>query len=195
VLQLALRRAAGRTFNRVTVDGDSSTNDTIILLASGASGARVKARGPGRHEFEEALQAVLADLALQIVGDGEGATKTIEVRVTGAKSNRDADKVARAVAESQLFKCAVCGGDPNWGRIVCAIGYSGAQVQPARTSVCIGSVCVFAEGAPSGLDAASEMRSDRVRVLIDLGIGASSATAWTCDLTEEYVRINARYHT
>jgi glutamate N-acetyltransferase/amino-acid N-acetyltransferase len=195
VLQELLREAADLTFNRITVDGDSSTNDTILVLASGRSGARVTADGTGAPEFREALQAVLGDLALQVVRDGEGATKTIEVHVTGATTPADAEKVARAVAESQLVKCAICGGDPNWGRIVCAVGYSGAQVVPEHTAVQIGSVCVFDKGMPTGKDAAAEIQGDRVALRIELGLGAAEATIWTCDLTEEYVRINARYHT
>jgi len=195
VLQDSLRGAANVSFNRITVDGDSSTNDTVIVLASGRSRAQVKADGAGAAEFEEALQKVLQELALQIVRDGEGATKTAEVRVTGAASPADAERVARAVAESQLVKCAICGADPNWGRIVCAAGYSGARVEPEQTTVHIGTVPVFDKGMPTGRNAAGQMQGDTVTVCIALGLGMGSATVWTCDLSEEYVRINARYHT
>ena len=194
ILHRCLREAAAETLNRITVDGDASTNDTAIVLASGASSATVR-RGKAAAAFHQALQAVLADLALQIVRDGEGATKVIEVRVSGAASAKDARSVARAVAESQLLKCAVYGKDPNWGRIVCAVGYSGAQVDPRLTTVHIGDACVFEKGLPTGRDAAAQMQGDTVRILVDLGLGGGSAAAWTCDLTEEYVRINAHYHT
>jgi len=195
VLQRSLREAAKVSFNQVTVDGDTSTNDTLIALASGRSGAVVKPDGAGVAEFQEVLQIVLQELALQIVRDGEGATKTAEVRVTGAASPADAERVARAVAESQLVKCALCGADPNWGRIVCAVGYSGARVEPERTTVHMGTVPVFENGMPTGRDAAAQMQGDNVLVSIALGLGTGSATVWTCDLSEEYIRINARYHT
>lgn len=195
VLQACVREGADRTFNRITVDGDSSTNDSVIVLAGGAAPARVQAEGAGVAAFQDALGAVMADLSLQIVKDGEGATKLIEVKVSGAASPGDARKVARAVAESQLFKCAAYGGDPNWGRIVCAVGYSGAGVKPELTTVHIGSVCVFESGTATGGDASGQMQADRVTVRIELGAGPGSATLWTCDLTEQYVRINAEYHT
>lgn len=195
LLQQTLQDAADTTLNRVTVDGDSSTNDTVLVLASGSSGAEVRSDGAGLEEFHEALHAVLEALSMQLVGDGEGASKVVDVRVTGAVDLRDAERAARAVAESQLFKCAVYGGDPNWGRIVCALGYSGAQIEPGRSTVHIGEVCVLERGEPTGEDAAEQMAGERVSVCVDLGLGSASATTWTCDLTEEYVRINAKYHT
>jgi glutamate N-acetyltransferase/amino-acid N-acetyltransferase len=195
VLDSAVRQTVDLTFNRITVDGDSSTNDTVLVLASGASGARVGAGGAGLAAFLEALHAVMADLAVQVVRDGEGASKLIEVEVVGAASSREAAEIARAVAESQLVKCAVYGGDPNWGRIVCAAGYSGADLDPERLSVSIGEVCVFEFGRPTGRDAAPAMQSDHVKIRIDAAVGAASATVWTCDLTEGYIEINARYHT
>jgi len=194
-LRQVLRSGVGRTFNRITVDGDTSTNDTVIALASGASGARV---GPGRSglaEFEEALHAVLADLALQIVRDGEGATKLVQVCVGGAASEQEAERAARAVAESQLVKCALYGADPNWGRIVCAVGYSGVAVEPQRVRVRIGHTCVFDNGIPTGRDASGELAKGSVTVEIDLGAGKARGTVWTCDLSEQYVRINSAYHT
>jgi glutamate N-acetyltransferase/amino-acid N-acetyltransferase len=194
-LQQVVRPAVERTFNRITVDGDASTNDTVIVLAGGASGAEVKEDGTGLPEFEQALRATFEDLCVQIVADGEGATKVIEVEVTGAADERDADVAARAVAESQLVKCAVYGGDPNWGRIVCALGYSGAKVVPDSCSIHIGHTCVLENGTPTGRRAASELKGQRVKIAIELGLGAGEARIWTCDLTEEYVRINAHYHT
>ncbi len=195
MLEGLLQASADRTFNRITVDGDSSTNDMVLALASGASGVSVDGPGPAADAFAEALEAVMLSLATQIVRDGEGATKLIEVAVSGAADAADAETAARAVAESQLFKCAVYGSDPNWGRIVCAIGYSGARVDPAATSVRIGGVCVFRGGVPTGEDAADEMAGDTVAVRIELGLGDGAATVRTCDLSHEYVTINAEYHT
>jgi glutamate N-acetyltransferase/amino-acid N-acetyltransferase len=195
VLHPMVREAADRTFNRISVDGDSSTNDSVIVLAGGRSGAEVPRSGPAAAAFREALQAVMRELAVMIVRDGEGATKLVLVEVTGAADEQDAERVARAVAESQLVKCAVCGGDPNWGRIVCAAGYSGAKVDPERTSVSIGRVPLFAEGKPTGRDAGAEMAAEEVHIRVRLGDGPGCARVWTCDLTEQYVRINAHYST
>ncbi len=187
--------AADLTFNRVTVDGDTSTNDSVIVLATGACGAEVGGDEAGLPAFRAALQMVLADLARRVVRDGEGATKLLTVHARGAADNVAAEKAARAVAESQLVKCAVYGGDPNWGRIVCAVGYSGVPVRPGDVSVDIGPVRVFCDGQPTGRDAAAQMRGPDVKVTIGLGTGPGEATVQTCDLTEEYVRINAEYHT
>jgi glutamate N-acetyltransferase/amino-acid N-acetyltransferase len=195
VLHPMVREAADRTFNRISVDGDSSTNDSVIVLAGGRSGAKVPPGGPAASAFREALQAVMQELAVMIVRDGEGATKLVLVEVTGAADEQDAERVARAVAESQLVKCAVCGGDPNWGRIVCAAGYSGAKVNPDRTSVSIGGVPLFADGKPTGRDASAEMAAGEVHIRVRLGDGPGCARVWTCDLTEQYVRINAHYST
>jgi glutamate N-acetyltransferase/amino-acid N-acetyltransferase len=194
LLDRALRRAAGRTLNRITVDGDSSTNDTALVLANGASGVTVDDGGYG-GAFYDALEAVMASLASAIVRNGEGATKLVRVRVSGAVDEQDALRVARAVAESQLVKCAVHGGDPNWGRIICAAGYSGVAVDPDRTSVHIGDVCVLAEGSPTGAEACAAMAEDEVVLTIALGLGGAEAEVLSCDLTCEYVRINAEYHT
>jgi glutamate N-acetyltransferase/amino-acid N-acetyltransferase len=195
VLDRHLRKAADLTFNRITVDGDTSTNDSVIVLANGASNATVLHGTSSEDPFRGALQAVLADLAQQIVRDGEGATKLLTVRVEGAENAEAAETAARAVAQSQLVKCAVYGGDPNWGRIVCAVGYSGVPVEPDRVSVDIGGVQVFAGGTPTGDDASGEMQGPDVEVTIRLGDGPGEAAIQTCDLTEEYVRINAEYHT
>ncbi|MHC4787580.1 MAG: bifunctional glutamate N-acetyltransferase/amino-acid acetyltransferase ArgJ [Planctomycetota bacterium] len=194
-LQEAVRAAAEQTFNRITIDGDSSTNDTVLVLAGGRSEARVEAAEGGASRFREALHAVMESLARQIVADGEGATTLVTVEVRGAADDAEAATAARAVAESQLFKCALHGRDPNWGRIVCALGYSGAQVSPERTTVRIGKVPVFEGGKPTGRDATAEMAADQVAILIDLGAGTGSARFWTCDLSAEYVRINAEYPT
>jgi glutamate N-acetyltransferase/amino-acid N-acetyltransferase len=190
-----LRQAVDLTFNRITVDGDTSTNDSVIVLANGSSGAMVTEDGSGLESFREALGAVLAELAYQIVSDGEGATRVIRVRVEGAATQADAETAARAVAESQLFKCAVAGSDPNWGRIICSLGYSGAEVCSQNTTVHIGRTCVVLNGTPTGASAADQMVESEVHVTIDLGLGQAHSTMLSCDLTEEYVRINAQYHT
>jgi len=195
VLDRTLREAANCTLNCATVDGDTSTNDTCIVLASGASGARVEADGEGLEKFREALQAVLGELAREIVSDGEGATKLIVVRALGGVDDADARRAARAIAESSLVKCAVRGEDPNWGRIACAAGYSGAEVVPEKVTIAIGDVTVLECGRPTGRDAAAQMKGDEVILTVDLGLGSGSARMLTCDLTEEYVRINADYHT
>jgi glutamate N-acetyltransferase/amino-acid N-acetyltransferase len=195
LLHNLLRGATDLTLNRVTVDGDASTNDTVLALAGGASGAKVGQDGPTRKAFAEALGAVLGSLARQIAADGEGASRMIEVCVSGANDDEEAEAAARAVAESPLVKCAVYGGDPNWGRIVCALGYSRADVRPAETSVRIGEVLVFRNGEPTGRDAKHQMTGPEVQLAIQLGSGPGRATVWTCDLTEEYVRINAEYPT
>jgi len=195
VLQRSLRRAARQSFNRITVDGDSSTNDTALVLASGAGGAVVPERGAGRRAFDEALLHVAGELARAIVRDGEGATRLIEVRVTGAASTRQAERCARAVAESQLVKCAIHGGDPNWGRIVCAAGYSGAELDPQRVALDLGTVRVFDRGLPTGCDAAAQVAGPNVSIRLDLGVGSAEATIWTCDLSKDYVDVNALYHT
>jgi glutamate N-acetyltransferase/amino-acid N-acetyltransferase len=192
-LQQAVSAAADRTFNRITVDGDSSTNDMVIVLANGASGAVVP--GAGSPEFSEALECVMRDLCMQMVRDGEGATKFIEVRVSGARTEEEGDTVARAVAESQLVKCAAFGEDPNWGRIVCAIGYAGVEFDPSRVSVDIGDVRVFDAGMPTGNDASAQMKGPDIAYDIRIGPGDAEATVWTCDLSYDYVKINAEYHT
>jgi glutamate N-acetyltransferase/amino-acid N-acetyltransferase len=187
--------AADRTFNRITVDGDSSTNDTALAMASGASGAVAPDAGPGREAFQEALLHVMGELARAIVRDGEGATKLIEVRVSGARSDAEAAVCARAIAESQLVKCAIHGGDPNWGRIVCAAGYCGVELHADRTGLEIGGVTVFRNGLPTGEDAAAQVAAGEVVIRINLGAGHGEAAVWTCDLSKRYVEINAEYHT
>ena len=194
-----VRDIADRSFNQVTIDGDTSTNDTFLLLANGAAGnPPIAAGSPEAGAWEAAVLEVARELARAIARDGEGATKLITVRVAGAASDADARLLARAVASSNLVKTAIHGGDPNWGRILCALGYSGADLAVDRLSVGVAGVKVFARGA--GL----EVDLDRVRegfggheieITADMGLGAGTAEAWTCDLTAEYVRINADYTT
>ena len=182
------------TFNAVTVDGDTSTNDSVVVLASGASDA-VVSEDEGLTEFKEALRYVMQDLAVSMARDGEGANILIRVDVTGAATRDDARKAARAISESLLVKCAIHGRDPNWGRIVCAAGYSDAEFDPDEVTLNIGNVKVFGNGTPTGEDASGELQEDEVKLHLDLGAGDQSATMWTCDLSKKYVEINAEYHT
>ncbi len=180
-----------RTFNQVTVDGDTSTNDMAVLFASGLAGP------VDRSLFWEAVEAVARGLARQIAADGEGATKLISVRVRGAASEEDARSAARAVAGSLLWKAAVYGNDPNWGRVLAALGYSGAEFDPARVRIELEGIPLYDGGAlPFDREEASRaMSGAEVRILADLRAGPYEAEAWGSDLTEEYVRINAEYTT
>jgi glutamate N-acetyltransferase/amino-acid N-acetyltransferase len=197
VLQRALRRVVDETFNAITVDGECSTNDCVFLMASGSSGVSItRDHDPA---LLEGLRAVSGFLAREIVRGGEGATKLVTVRVTGAASLDDAWLAARTIANSPLVKTAIHGGDPNWGRLVAAAGRSGAAFVLDRASVAVGSVQVFVEGVPHDERAdraAAELQGKDVTVAVDLGTGgAHAATMWTCDFSAEYVRINAEYRT
>jgi glutamate N-acetyltransferase / amino-acid N-acetyltransferase len=201
VLHAALRRAADVSYNRITVDGDQSTNDTILLLANGEAGApEITEAGEALDAFQAALTACATDLARMIPRDAEGGTKLIEVTVRGAQSDEDAYRAARAVALSPLVKTAIYGKSPNWGRIFVAVGASGADVQPERMSVRIGPVLVADRGGPAGEAETLEelvryMAGDTVTVVVDLGLGKGETTMWTSDLTEQYVKENAHYIT
>jgi glutamate N-acetyltransferase/amino-acid N-acetyltransferase len=195
-LRALLRATVDRTFNQVTVDGDPSTNDTVLVLASGAEGGR-SLSSASLTAFGEGLEAVCRSLAEQIAADGEGANHRIDVTVRGARSDRDARLVARAVAGSNLVKSAVHGGDPNWGRIAAAAGRSGAALDPDRLSVRIGHVTVY-DGKPVAFDERAASRALRGKVVgigLDLGLGKGSGMAWGCDLSAEYVAINSEYRT
>ena len=192
-LQRHLGAAARHSFNRIDVDGDTSTNDSVVLLANGASGTTL----PGEL-FAEALTQVCVSLARQIAADGEGATKLLEVTVTGAARLEDAEKAARAITRSTLVKAAMYGNDPNWGRILCAAGYSGAVFDPTGARLVVQGIPLFAHGVPLPFDAqaaSAALRAPEVAVHLDLGSGDQSATAWGCDLSPEYVRFNAEYTT
>jgi len=195
-LRPMLRSAADDSFNAISVDGDTSTNDTLLLLANGASGVRVgTVDGPG---FLEALTAVCLDLARAIVADGEGATKVFEVRVGGAASESDARAAARTVTNSNLVKTAIHGADPNWGRILAAAGRSGAKVDATKASVRIGGIAVYEKGAPRAFDNGAVralFAKPEITIDLDLGLGEATARAWGSDLSAEYVRINADYTT
>ena len=181
------------------MDGDTSTNDTLILLANGQSHLPViQPATPEAHRFQSALDFVCMDLARAIAADGEEATRLIRVTVRGAASLADARRAARAVAASNLTKCAVHGADPNWGRILCAVGYSGAQVNPDLLECHIGDVLVVQNGTPTTFDhaaARAALSGSEVAIAVDLHLGEHCATAWGCDLTEGYVRFNSEYTT
>ena len=196
LLQRALRFAVGRSFNRISVDGDTSTNDTIFLLATGAAGAALlrSPEDPGYAEFQDALVALTQHLAHQIVRDGEGATKVIAVTVSGAASDEDARRAGEAITTSPLVKTAAHGMEPNWGRILAAVGRSGAEVDPARVAVSVGGVHLVEGGVGHGERmpaAAQAMRAPEFAIEVDLGLGPGSWSGWTCDLTEAYVRLNS----
>ncbi len=201
LLRAALKQAvnADASFNRLTIDSDTSTSDTVAIMASGASGAAA-IRGPDReHErFVAALTEVCQSLACQIVADGEGVGHVIRVTVSGAASQPDALKVARAIADSPLVKTAVHGRDPNWGRIVMAVGKSPARVDPARLNVKLAGTPVFRNGEPARFTPAAvsrKMAADDVEIAVDLGLGDGRAVVLGADLSREYITINADYHT
>ena len=192
-LQELLARENRKSFNAITVDSDTSTSDSLMLVATGASGIEAT----GNPEFEVALSDVMLDLAHQVVRDGEGATKFVEIQVTGASDESDADLVARAIANSPLVKTAIAGEDPNWGRIVMAVGKSGAKADRDALSIWFGDILVAEKGwvAESYTEeaGAAYMRAEDLVVRVDLGLGSGAATIWTCDLTHQYITINADY--
>lgn len=195
-LQKMVSRNVGATFNSITVDSDTSTSDTLLVAATG-QGPAVEVRGAVAKAFERALAGVMRDLAIQVIRDGEGATKLLEVRVTGAATEADAAKVAFAIANSPLVKTAVAGEDPNWGRIVAAIGKSGAKADRDRLTIRFGDILVARDGwrAPSYTEeaGAAYMTQPELVFAVDLGLGKAARTVWTCDLTHRYVEINADY--
>ena len=198
-LDAALRRAVDASFNMITIDGDSSTNDMVVVLANGlAGGEPLDAEHPAAEPFCDALSQVCTHLAKAICRDGEGATKLIEVRVEGAASDADARRAARGVAGSLLVKTAVYGEDLNWGRILAALGGSGADMAEAKTTLYLSGVCLYRRGCPLDYDeraARAALAGAEVELRLDLGLGESVATAWGCDITEEYVRLNSAYTT
>lgn len=199
LLTKTLKDAIGNSLNKLTVDGHQSTNDTAIILASGRAGNRPIISADRRYEkFAAALMDLCDDLARQMALDAEGATRMFKVVVSGAATGADAAKAARAVADYPLFKCAVNGGDPNWGRIICAVGSSGVKLNPNKISCKVGDIAVFKNGAPTKFDAkkASAVISQRQFIItVDLGTGKASDFCYGCDLSREYVTINADYHT
>ena len=203
MLKRALLRVVGDTFNMVSVDGDTSTNDMMTVLASGLAGnAEITAEGKDFEAFCEALQAVSSDLCRKIAADGEGATKMLEIEVSGAASPADAKKIAKSVATSTLFKAAMFGADANWGRVLCAIGYAGAKTDVEKIDVRFDSkagsveVCRMGAGVDFSEEAAKKVLSEpEIGVRITCRDGDAHAVAWGCDLTYDYVRINGDYRT
>ncbi len=197
-LHKMLRGAAETSFNRVSVDGDTSTNDTVFALASGLSGVAIGREGSAARKFQEGLGEVCEQLARLIAKDGEGAKKFVTVEVTGAPSERDAERIARAISNSPLSKTAIAGSDPNWGRFIAAAGYSGAHFDPGRVDISVNGLLLCRRGLDAGFDEAAAKRlldGREITLRLDLHQGKASARMWTCDLTHEYITINASYRT
>ena len=196
LLQRALKAAVDDTFNAITVDGECSTNDCVFALANGAAGIRLT---EGDYPFlVDALRTVCEPLAIGIVRGGEGATKLVTIRVVGGASDEDARRAARAIANSPLVKTAVHGGDPNWGRLVAVMGRSGAAFKLEKAAVRIGGIELFRDGTPydeRAEQAAAYLKGKEIEIEVDLGAGDGRSRMWTCDLSAEYVRINAEYRT
>lgn len=196
-LQEALTRAVDRSFNMISVDGDTSTNDMVLAMANGQAGNEPIASGTAAAErFEDALNALCLYLAKEIVRDGEGATKVVEITVQGAPSLSAARTIARSISTSNLVKTAIFGQDANWGRILAAAGYAGVPIEAEKVTIYIGDVCVAEQGSSLPFDeeaAARVLQESEVRITVDLNAGAHEATAWTCDMTYDYVKINASY--
>ena len=199
LLQRTLNEVTGRTFNAISVDGDTSTNDTLLVLANGEAGApSIKASTAAHRAFMAALEDVCRSLALQIVGDGEGAQRVIEIEVRGAKTEAAAKKIAATIATSPLVKTAFAGGDPNWGRIFAAAGRAGVLFDAARVDIKMAGIPVLRRGQPLDFNeraASNKLLTEHVPVVVDLHAGKAMARYWTCDFTAEYVRINASYRT
>jgi glutamate N-acetyltransferase/amino-acid N-acetyltransferase len=196
MLHNQLVAAVADSFNRLTVDGDTSTNDTVVALASGLSETTVIPGNDSRGWFADGLGLVCQNLARMIARDGEGATKLITVEVAGARTPLDADRVARAIANSPLVKTALAGADPNWGRIICAAGYSGAKFDPSKIDVSVNNLALCRKGVDAGFDEAvahRELESKELLMHVDLHAGKATARVWTCDFTRGYIDINASY--
>jgi len=196
----ALRIAANKSFNRVVVDGDMSTNDTVMVFASGAAGnATLNEKHPQWQDFVDALTTVCIELGKKMVMDGEGATKFVTVRVKGALTDSDAQKAARAISKSALVKTSWFGLDPNWGRVIAATGYSGAQVDDQKAQIYYGDICAYDQGrvADKALLKAMQdvMRNRAFDVTVNLNLGSGEDTVYTCDFSYDYVKINAEYTT
>ncbi|SFT53792.1 glutamate N-acetyltransferase [Selenomonas sp. GACV-9] len=199
LLQKALSEVVEVSFNMISIDGDMSTNDMAIVLANGAAGNdKITAEGEDYETFKAALQEMCQSLAQRIAADGEGATKFLTVNVKGTKSFADAKTIAMSVAKSPLVKTAFFGEDPNWGRVICAVGYAGVPMDPQKTVVKFGDITVYAHGVGAEFDEEAlrkVMAEHDIAIDIDMGDGEEEATVWTCDFSYEYVKINGEYHT
>jgi glutamate N-acetyltransferase / amino-acid N-acetyltransferase len=203
LLNECLRNSVESSFNRITIDGHMSTNDTIAIIANGASGVKISSDkgnsdGSSLQIFQQGLDYITSYLAKAIVMDGEGATKFIRIDVAGARSRSDAVGIARSIANSPLVKTAIHGEDPNWGRIISAAGYAGVELDELKINLSINDVLIFAKGIPVPYDPGTlrtSMKSKDIKLLLELGLGDCTDTIWTCDLSHEYITINAEYHT
>lgn len=204
ILQKIFSEISDDTFNMISVDGDTSTNDMACILANGLAGNEkiIDENSVGYKEFKEALYKINEELAKLIAKDGEGATKLIEVSVNGAKTKKDAKKVAKSIITSSLFKAAVFGADPNWGRILCAVGYSEAEIAINKLNIYLKSGSDIVQVASNGMGqkfnqekASNILKNEKIEIIVELNDGNKKAIAWGCDLTYDYVKINAEYHT
>jgi glutamate N-acetyltransferase / amino-acid N-acetyltransferase len=199
LLQKTLRDVTSRTFNAISIDGDTSTNDTLLVLANGAAGApNIKPGSAAHRAFTAVLEDVCRSLALQIVADGEGAQRVIEIEVRGAKSEGAARRIAETIATSPLVKTAFAGGDPNWGRIFAAAGRSGVNFDPSLVDIQMAGIPVLRRGQPLNFNeraASNRLLGKHVPIIVNMRAGGAVARYWTCDFTAEYVRINASYRT
>ena len=198
-LRQALKKAVGISFNMISVDGDNSTNDMVLIMANGAVGGEAITGGSKKAvAFQRALNKICVYLAREAVRDGEGATRLIEVKVEEALSPKDARLAARTIVSSSLVKTAVHGSDPNWGRVLAAAGRSGAALEEEKTELHIGKTCIVKNGTPVAFDkkeVVKHLGGKEVNITLNLHLGKANATAWGCDLSEEYVKINAEYTT
>lgn len=198
LLNECLRNSVESSFNRITIDGHMSTNDTIAIIANGASGVNISSKNHDLQVFQQGLDYVTGYLAKAIVMDGEGATKFVQIDVVGARSRSDATRIARSIADSPLVKTALNGEDPNWGRIVSAAGYAGVELDESKTNLYLNDILIFAKGMPTPCDLdvlGISMKGRDIKIRLELGLGDYKDTVWTCDLSHEYVTINAEYHT
>ena len=198
-LQQLLSELTEVTFNQITVDGDTSTNDMVLIMANGeAKAAEIQVNTAGYEQFKKLLQTVMEDLAQMIAKDGEGATKLFEVVTNGAPDDFTARMISKSVVGSPLVKTAIFGKDPNWGRILCAIGYSGVPINPEAIKIELGNQIVYENGIPTVFDGqlmAAELSKAVIKIFVTLHQGWGQGKAWGCDLTYDYVKINALYHT
>jgi len=193
LLRTSLSLSLAQSFNRITVDGDTSTNDTVIMLANGGSGVRINFATPEAELFQVALDYITRELALMIVADGEGANKLIKIEVRSASTRNDAKTAAAAVANSLLLKCAIYGETPNWGRLLAALGYSGAEIEESKINVSLDGVEIIRNGLLTEIPKriiADKMKESRLNIIIDLGLGDEDDLYYTCDISPEYVDIN-----
>ncbi|MCR5559871.1 bifunctional glutamate N-acetyltransferase/amino-acid acetyltransferase ArgJ [Schwartzia sp. (in: firmicutes)] len=199
LLQAALSDVVEVTFNMISIDGDMSTNDMAIVLANGAAGnKKITEKDADYEKFAAALKSICTGLSQRIAADGEGATKFLTINVSGAKTFADAKQVAMSVAKSPLVKTAFFGQDPNWGRVICAVGYAGVDIVPETTVVKFGGIPVYANGVGASFDEAAlrkVMSEHDIVIDVALGLGDADATVWSCDFSYEYVKINGEYHT